>query len=251
MSRPKRISSEGREFRTDRELVYAYQHCRKPENKMRAANELWEKYFKLRMKMKHELISLCLRNGLKMPEVIEEYDSEAWIKFIEQFDGIDLERVAHIQNWSIYIRLWGYWRSMNRDMLKHWFDWQKNTTPIHGVKTRDDKDLNDSLTNLDIHEAEHHHDQTHNDIEVNNARAVFWEALEQLKDEITPSQYKLINMKYKGIKNREIMKTLSISTKTLNDNLTDIKSKLVAVIARTAKKKGLDLNYNDLIEVLA
>jgi hypothetical protein len=252
MGRPRKVNeTTGKVFKTDRELVYAYQHCRKFENKMNAAKELWEKYFKLRMKMKHELIALCLRNGLYMPEVIEEYDSEAWIKFIEQMDGIRLNDVEHIKNWSVYIRLWGYWRSMNRDLLKHWFDWKNNTTTIYSL-TNDKGDSNEGITNIDLHEANHYNsDKIQSDIEVNEAREIFWEAIEELKKEISPKQYNLINMKYQGKKNREIIKTLQINNKILDEQLVFIKHKLEKIIKKVAIQKGGSQTYNDLLGVLA
>jgi hypothetical protein len=251
LGRPRKVNqTTGKVFRTDRELVYAYQHSRKKENKDAAAFELWEKYFKLRMKMKHELIALCVRNNLYMPEIIEEYDSEAWIKFIEQMDGVRLNDVAHIENWSIYIRLWGYWRSMNRDLLKHWFDWKKNTTPIYSLNSDKSENIGDGLTNIDVFEAAHNGDKIQSDIELNSAREIFWEAIEELKKEISPKQYNLINMKYQGKKNREIIKTLQINNKILNEQLLFIKGKLENIIVQVAKQKGNSGNYNEIIEAL-
>jgi hypothetical protein len=250
LGRPRKINENtGKAFKTDRELVYNYQHCRKHENKMAAAKELWEKYFRLRMMMKHELISLCLRNNIHMPEIIEEYDSEAWIKFIEQMDGVRLNDVEHIKNWSIYIRLWGYWRSMNRDLLKHWFDWTLNTTPIFSL-TGEKNDNSEGLTNIDIHQASHYSDKI-SDTELNSAREIFWEAIEELKKEISPKQYNLINMKYQGKKNRDIIQTLQINNKILKEQLVFIKGKLQNIIVRVAKQKGENQSYNEIIEALS
>jgi hypothetical protein len=252
LGRPKKIYEKtGKPFRTDRELVYAYQHCRKESNKQEALEELWAKYFLLRMKMKHELIALCMRNNLYMPETIEEYDSEAWVKFVEQMDGIRLHDVDHIPNWSVYIRLWGYWRSMNRDLLKHWFDWKLNTIPIYSLNSEKSESVGDGLTNIDVHEAAHHSNKIQSDIELNSAREIFWEAIEELKKEITPKQYDLINMKYKGTKNREIIKTLQINNKILEEQLVFIKGKLQKIIVNVSKKRGCQQTYGDIVEALS
>jgi hypothetical protein len=205
------------------------------------------------MKMKHELIALCMRNNLYMPEIFEEYDSEAWIKFIEQFDGIDLSRVDHLPNWSVYIRLWGYWRSMNRDLLKKWFDWNTHTTPIFEVSAGagDKADNQSTVSNIDAFEAKHNGDNLTDEIELKNARGIFWEALEQLKTEITDKQYKMINWKYQGVKNKEIVQRLNINNKILNEQLLVVKNKLSKIIVDVAKSKGMETSYEDLLESLA
>jgi hypothetical protein len=249
LGRPRKINElTGKIFRTDRELVYDIQHCRERKRNI-ALQEMWDKYFKLRMKMKGELAKLAMRNNLYMPELFEEYDSEAWIKFVEQFNGIRLEDVEHIQNWSNYIRLWGYWRSMNRDLLNKWFNWKIKTVPIYSLNS-DKNDNSEGLTNIDVHEAVHNHDNMLSDIEMNYAREVFWEAIEELKKEISPKQYNLINMKYQGKKNREIIQTLQINNKILKEQLVFIKTKLQNIIVKVAKQKGGNQSYSEIIEAI-
>ena len=54
-----------------------------------------------------------------MWDTIEEYESLFWEKFLNQIYGIQLERVTHIQNWSMYIRVLGYLRAKSRETEKH------------------------------------------------------------------------------------------------------------------------------------
>jgi hypothetical protein len=251
MARPKKVNeATGKQFRSDRELVYDIQHCKERKRNV-AMQEMWEKYFKLRMKMKGELVQLAVRNNLYMPELFEEYDSEAWIKFVEQMDGIRLEDVEHLPNWSNYIRLWGYWRSMNRDLLKKWFDWKQHTIPIYSITTHSGKgdNNNESLTNLDVFKAAHQEDDIGKDGELGVVRKAFWESIEQLKEELTPKQYQLINLKYKGAKNREIISSLKITTRVMNEQLVFIKNKLKDILKQRLGTSTVS-SYNDLLEVL-
>jgi len=259
MSRPKRIrETTGKEYRSDRELVSIYQtnmdrllKARKPHMKLKydaicnaAANELWEKYFKLRMKMKFQLIKVCRRNNLIMPEIIEEYDSESWIKFIEQMDGIRLHDVAHIPNWSVYIRLWGYWRSMNRDILKKWFDWKKFTTPI--IPVSKDSEQNEGLSNMDVEIAKRY-SQLDDEVQLSINQEIFRDSLDQLTESITTKQKRLLIMKMHGAKNREIMTKLKMDNKTYKENINILKIALKSIIEQIASKKGLKLSYDDLL----
>ena len=112
-----------REYRTDRELVLTYQNTVKGgRENVAAAHELWDKYAALRTEMKNYLRTLCERNGFKMGDMLEEWDCRAYEKFINQMDGNRMERVEHIKDWKIHIRLYGYWKSMNRDMVREWLE---------------------------------------------------------------------------------------------------------------------------------
>jgi len=262
MGRPKRIrESTGIEYQSDRDLVEQFQlnmdkaaAARKETTRklyssrmLDAAYEMWEKYFKLRMKMRAEMAALCRRNSLHYPELYEEYDAEAWEKFILQFQGIRLEDVAHLPNWSIYIRLWGYWRSMNRDLLKKWFDWNINTIPIYSLTRNDGKDSsNESLTNIDVEIAKRG-DQINSQLEIEMNREIFWEALDNLKTELTPKQKKLINMKASGYKNREIISTLKINGKIFRESLNFIKQRLETKIIAAAKRRNTNLTYSEML----
>jgi len=259
MGRPRRVrETTGKEFRSDRELVYQFQNelaksqraridfnkQRAQDKAMEAAYELWEKYFKLRMKMRAELAALCRRNDIYYPELYEEYDSEAWQKFIEQMPGVRLEDVEHITSWSIYIRLWGYWRSMNRDLVKRWLNYHdsKNVVSIYSVSKEDDS----GLTNLDI-DVSKKGDPISRNLELETNRQLFWDSINCLRLELTDKQKQLLNMKASGKKNREIMSTLQINGRILNENLAFIKQRLNVIITEVAKKKGMEANYSELL----
>jgi len=259
MGRPKKVrESTGKEFRTDRELVSQWQEytlkaskALKKETKLAhqnkanlAAYELWDKYFKLRMKMKHQLIALCQRNNIYMQEDIEEYDSEAWQEFIKQMPGVRLEDVEHLPNWSIYIRLWGYWRSMNRNILKRWFDWKNNTTPIFISNEN-----NETFSNLDK-EIARHGDLVDHNLHISKSQTILWESFDILKNKLSQKEKQLLNMKVQGKKNREIMSTLQINGRILKENLDRINGQLDLIIQSTSKKHGADMNYSELVASL-
>jgi len=261
MGRPKKINNNtGKPFRSDRELVEQFQinlhlsstarkdHTKEKYQKlmMAAATELWEKYFLLRMKMRAQLAKVVRDNNLYYPELYEEYDGEAWDKFINQMDGIRLDDVAHLPNWSIYIRLWGYWRSMNRDLLKKWFDWNINTTPIFSIGKDQGKE---SLTNIDVEVAKKPTD-IEDDLNIEINKTIFWESIDKLKEELTPKQKKLLNMKSSGAKNREILSELKINNKLMKEHLDYIKHRLDKIITQVSKQKGVEINYSELVESL-
>ena len=278
MGRPKRVNTQtGREFRSDRELVDIYQTNNEEyirlitlqekkelgpiqlkkmnlakETKLKAIYELWDKYFKLRMKMKFELISLARRNSLHMTELIEEYDAYAWNVFITQMDGIELERVEHLKNWSMYIRIWGYWRSMNRDMLKEWFTWTLNTTPIEGIIKNDSKgEIDSSVTNIDVQAAKNTHNSIENQYNTDINKKIFWESIDQLKEILTVKQRKILNMKINGTKTLDIVKRMNITNKIYKEQIGFIKNQFNVIIKNVAKQNNVDSDFDILTRELS
>ena len=278
MGRPRKVNkSTGKAFRSDRELVDEYQtnyaeeqrltelsqkktlgpiqekKLRTSKNtRLKAIYELWDKYFKLRMKMKFELISLARRNNLHITEIVEEYDAYAWATFITQMDGIDLSRVEHLPNWSMYIRVWGYWRSMNRDILKEWFNWTLNTVPIEGIIKNDGKnETESSISNIDVQYAKDSHNSVENKYDMDLNKKIFWESIDQLKTFLTEKQKKLLNMKINGIKNSEILKKLNITNNIYKEQLAFIKSQFNVVIQEVGHKYNSNMNYEELTQALA
>jgi len=278
MGRPRKINeATGTTFRSDRELVDTYQtynaeyerllnlkekkglgpiQLKKLEfakaTKLKAIYELWDKYFKLRMKMKFELISLARRNSLHMTELIEEYDAYAWNVFITQIDGIELNRVKHLKNWSMYIRIWGYWRSMNRDILKEWFTWTLNTVPIEGIIKNNDKGESESLlTNIDVHTSKDHRYSIENQFDIDVHRKIFWESIDRLKEILTEKQRNILNMKINGTKTFDIVKKMNITNKIYKDQICFIKNQFNVIIKEVAIKHNVDSNFDMLSNALA
>lgn len=256
MAKRKLRESTGLPFRTDRELVSQYQISdykvtnSKSSNVIQkhlalrneAALELWEKYFLLRMKMRNELATVCARNGMHYPEMYEEYDSEAWDKFINQMNGVRLNELEHIANWSIYIRLWGYWRSMNRDLIKKWLDW-------HGRNTSDtftSKDSDSEISRIDLQMADTGKD-AHDGYELNMNRDIFWEAMRRLESEMTTKQKKLISMLEVGEKKKDIAAKLKTTNKIIKENQAFLKQQLNSHIKQVAAEKGIDIDYNEML----
>jgi len=273
MGRPRKIrESTGKEFRTDRELVRQYQYNKKREDNLlalkrlkkddkiklakvkrkkdEASSELWDKFFLLRMKMRGQLAKVCRENNLYYPELYEEYDSEAWEKFIKQIDGIRLKDVEHHPNWSMHIRIWGYWRSMNRDLLKKWFEWNGHVTPITSIIKNDGKNTgNENLTNIDVEVSKHYQDMDDAMI-VNTGKEILWKSIEVLTEQLTPSQKKLLNLRYQGAKNRDIISKLKIDGKNLKEQIDFLKESLNVIIMKVSKEKGMPTNYTNLVTIL-
>jgi hypothetical protein len=271
MARPKRIYEKcNRPYRKDWELVESYQlnliardrakkeHTKKAyqEYMDEFALELWDKYFLLRMKMRAELAKVVRESNLHYPELYEEYDSEAWEKFINALPKVrfdELELKSHTpESWNIWIMLWGYWRSMNRDLLKKWFDnYDYNkTVPIYSLTKNDGKGSGgDGITNLDVHISKGGN-QVESGHEVNEAKLVFHEALDKLKSILTKQQKDILKLKAVGTSDRGTMKVLKIRQKELTYELDVIKGQLNCAIEDVSKQKGLEFNYRTLSKVL-
>ena len=259
----------GLPFRSDRELVATYQQHKliyeelfskddleekrkaliAQQTAMRAAYELWDKYFLLRRKMEGELRSVVNRTeGMRMPEVKEEYDSRAWEKFIHQMDGIRLEDVAHHgEKWGIYIRLWGYWRSMNRDWLKEWFDWNGNTCPIKASNKNGEEYR--ELANIDI-EAAKHWESAADATERSFSQRIFNEAFVELGKELTDKEKHLINMRANGMQKNAILQKLQITSKIMNQSLDRMKKRLGELMVDVSKKHGSPMKYDEVVRAL-
>ena len=277
MGRKRKINeTTGKSYRSDRDLVATFQNCsadverlttlkekgplgpiqqkklvESEKKKLEAVYELWDKFFKLRMKMKFELIDLARRNNLKIQDIIDEYDAYAWNTFYTQIDGIELERVAHLPNWSMYIRIWGYWRSMNRDMLKEWFNWTLNTTQIEGIAKSENEKGDSSVTNLDVQSAKSNHYTVEKDYDMNLFKKVFWESIEELKVMLTEKQRKMLNLKINGMKNNALLKEMGINKKIYTEQIKFIKNQLNVVIKEVSKRHSFDCNFDELFEALA
>ena len=97
---------------TDYELVQKSQMGDKS-----AELELWNKYEPLRIKKHNELLNLTNRKFDK--EEYDEWTQTAYEKFKNQMAGVRLNDIKKPDTWTIWIRLNGYWNSMNRDIISH------------------------------------------------------------------------------------------------------------------------------------
>jgi hypothetical protein len=242
----KMYEAKQRPFKSDRELVKIYQNAKTLEEWKDAAYELWEKYIRVISIGKRELSDLCKRHNFKMWDVIEEYESLFWEKFINQLYGIKLERVDHLPNWSMYIRVLGYLRAMNRDQIKAYLKWTDNNEPILETWENDGT----IVSNIDKHSS-----TKPNEVEFlfnkNLNQKIFWESIDKLKLVLTESQKIMLNLKIKGKYNYEIQNKLKITPMEFNNDLQIIKFKLGKIIEDVAKNNGVkDYDYQKLCEGL-
>lgn len=97
---------------TDYDLVEKSQ-----QGDTKAELELWNRYEPLRIKKHNELLSLTNRKFDK--EEYAEWTQIAYEKFKNQMAGVRLNDIKKPATWTIWIRLNGYWNSMNRDIISH------------------------------------------------------------------------------------------------------------------------------------
>jgi hypothetical protein len=235
-----------RPFKTDRELVYNYQNAKTIEEWKEAAYELWSKYIRVVSIGKKELSDLCKRHNFKMYDVIEEYESIFWEKFLNQLYGIKLERVAHIPNWSMYIRVLGYLKSMNRDQIRAYIKWHDHNEPILETWENDGT----IVSNIDKHSS-----TQPNEIEYlfnkNLNQKIFWESIDKLKLILTDSQKKMLNLKIKNYSNYDIQTEIKISPDHFKKDLQVIKLKFGEIVSDVAKNNGIkNYDYQKLCEAL-
>jgi hypothetical protein len=226
----------GRPYKPDRQLVYEYQNAKTLQDWKNAAYELWDKYARVVSIGKRELIELCKRNGYHMQDTIDSYGALFWEKFINQLYGIDLSRVTHLPNFSIYIRVMGYLRAMNRDEVRAYINWGKNTQPI--LESSDDTDV--VTSNLDKQTASDDSDPISGNFEKNNIQKLFWDSIDSLKETLTPQQKTMLNLKIKNKFNYEIQNALKMTPAEFNVNMSVIKAKFSEIIKDISKRNGLD-----------
>jgi hypothetical protein len=224
-----------KKYRSDRELVEQYQTATSQEKKNEAAYEMWDKFYLLRQKMKFELVTLAHKHNYKMQDIIDSWDAYAWEKFIHQFDGIRLENPATKKpNWSNYIRLWGYWRSMNRDLIGAYLDFVKNNISYEASLTdnEDDKGLEALIGTKDNVDSETHKQK---------AQSKFWEAFDKFKETLSPKQKILLNMRAANAGDVEIRNKLGITKKIYEAEVYLLRERFKAYFGQ---------DYNELLEDL-
>ena len=137
---------------------------------------------------------------------------------------------------------------MNRDLLKKWFDWKKNTVPITPIASGEgDKKSEGNLTNLDADMARGPQMSQEENWDLEQSKEIFWQSIDILKNELSATQKRLLNLKAAGTKNREILAALKITNKSMKDSLDYIKSRLNIIIMEEALKRGIDMNYQNMV----
>jgi hypothetical protein len=246
---PKIYEKFNRPFKSDRQLVFNYQNAKTIEEWKEASYELWDKYIRVISIGKRELIKLCNNYGMKMTDVIETYEGRFWEKFLNQLYGIRLEEVTHIPSWSMYIRVLGYLRAMNRDEIKAHLKWINNTTTIDIHPGSQGYQEIFHYTNIDEQRLKEGGYEIDNsiDYELNLSKKIFWESIEELKRSITTEQKYILNSRIKNIPNYQVQSKLKINQIEYKNQLFLIKSKLEQIIKNISEKNGLkDFDYSKL-----
>lgn len=232
-----------RPFKDDRTLIREFQNAKTEEQWKEAAYELWEKYIRVVQIGRRELIQACLSNGYYMQDIIEEYPALFWETFIRQLYGVDLNKVKHVEEFSIYIRVMGYLKSMNRDFIANYLSWNTKTESI-------EKSSEDDISNIDKQAYISNFDRTHRDYEGSQAKKVFWESLEIWKKMLTPTQKTMVNMLVKGKGKTEIKVALRIPEKVYISNMFFIKDIFKKTVLKISKKYKTPFSYNEMLEEL-
>ena len=104
---------------TDFELVKLSQ-----KGDLKAELELWNKYEPLRIKKHNEYLKIMGKHFDE--EEYQEWTQIAYEKFKNQMKGVRLADIKKPDTWTIWIRLTGYWNSMNRDLISQSIKRYKN-----------------------------------------------------------------------------------------------------------------------------
>lgn len=232
-------------FRSDWELVECAQKGEKA-----AYVELWDKYFLLRQREKHQFVSWCKSHKISYniyQEYYESWDSDAWEKFKNQMPGLRLNELKakgyNSEKWKIAIRLIGYFQVVNRSYSTKILKELNNKTAIES--NYDDNGNN--VNNIDI--------QISNSYDINNdikniAKKVFNKAWSNTIKEMSSKQKELISLKENKTSNKVIMNTLNVSNKDIKTFLNYSKSRLSYWIENVSKKENVPLSYNDVLSLI-
>jgi hypothetical protein len=236
----------GQPYRTDTELVTVIQNTRKSRKRDEAVLEMWSKFSRLVSKMKFKLIHTMNDFGMRLREDVEEYESRAFETFMNAVMKIRLEDCAHIPNWGAYIHLWGYLMTMNRDIVKHYLDNANTTTSIKSGSLYDSKSSEgeSAATNLDVETSKHAIDVA-DAMDAQTKRAVFWDAYSDLEHVMSPKQRRLTKLRQSGLSQRDIRKTMGITTKQYEEETEKMR---IAFANAIAKRSNRHLSYDELAE---
>jgi hypothetical protein len=216
-----------------------------------AMHALWQKYEKLIIKMKYKLIHTINDYRMLMRDDLEEYEGRAYETFVHAVDNVDMDRCAHLKDqFSLYINVWGYLMSMNRDMVKHYMDNTNNTTAIHTAVKNDGKSMGNTkqgTSNLDI-EVAHSYVDIGDAIEASKKRQVFWSSYDMLQDVLNPTQKRISELRTEGVSVRDISRSLGLKRKEYVAQVDDMKRKFARLITIKSKQVGDETSYSEMLE---
>ena len=217
---------------TDYELVQKSQMGDKS-----AELELWNKYEPLRIKKHNELLNLTNRKFDK--EEYDEWTQTAYEKFKNQMAGVRLNDIKKPDTWTIWIRLNGYWNSMNRDIISHAKKKYDNEVAAE-ISVKE----GDTLSLFDQNSAA----ETPNEI-APMAKEIINQAFEKTLTELSEKQRKLFILKSEGETMASICKKCAASRKDAEFALKFGQEKLKGNIAELSKKYAM--SYDDIKEALS
>lgn len=233
----------GLPYRKDYELVKLSQ-----KGNEEAILELWDKYFELRQKKRFEFLKICKSHGISYSEDFDGYDSYAFEKFHNQMDGVRIKDIKKPETWSIWIRLNGYWNSMNRDLIGKSIKISKNEKSEMPIGDKDGTSTS-STTNIDI--AYEGLSEIRDDQMKKMAQKIVNMSMKKMESELNEKQLKLIKMRMNSDTASKIRKELHVSDQSISQVLDYAKSRLSFWISEYSKKNNLGtLSYNDIVSMI-
>lgn len=227
----------GKPYRSDYDLVVDYQDTKNKD----ALYELWDKYFLLRQKKKFELRSIAVKNGFNVTEELEGWEMDAWEKFFKQMDSIDRTKIKSPETWKIYIRLNGYWNSMNRDIL-------------HGRIKKFKHEIEDNVlrgnTNSNDYDTDRFYQYTE-DYNKDFYRSVFNEALKVTYSGLDKKQQKIFDMKSQKFSIKEISEKMKTTPDIVKFNIKATKQIFSNNIEKISTEQfGHRITYDEMVNSL-
>ena len=187
--------------------------------------------------LRNELLSLTNRKFDK--EEYAEWTQTAYEKFKNQMAGVRLNDIKKPETWTIWIRLNGYWNSMNRDIISH-------------AKKKYDNEVSAEIT-MSEGETLSLFDQNVAITPLNEvmpmAKEIINQAFEKTLTELSEKQRKLFILKSEGETMASICKKCAASRKDAEFVLKFGQEKFKKNIAELSKKYAM--SYDDIREVLS
>lgn len=213
----------------------------------KATHELWNEYLQLVYKKYYELVSSSRDNNIRVDISKEGYVGDAYIKFVNQLDGIRVDELRKkgygtTKPWKLYCRLEGYLRSMNRDKRNHAVKVSSNECEIKQYYESD-------LTNIDICKSYTENYETTLKSEIfMKSWLEFEKKLNDSQKRIFEAQRRIENTKSGKPNYRLLTQELGLSKKEIEKGLAEIKNVFSTTLAAVSKKSGFELSYSDFLE---
>ena len=204
---------------TDLQLLTIYKTD--DNDKMKAAEVLFDRYYPLVCKMQHKLNNTCYNYKYSLDD--EDYLTDAWDAFIKSMDSSKLDKIKR-EDYGHFIRFKGYLQAMNRDIVHAIIKKKKNTTPLeiyNNNSSNPDKATNVIDLNLDktYMSSEEEYFKSY---EVASIR----KSINKVKKSLNSTQLIIFNGLESQVKKNQICKDLGISMYRLNYELKGIQKAL-------------------------